>query len=440
MECRGQRTSYQDRLQVGERAAAGESDAQIAKALGYSVWTVRKWRRAHQRAGRVGLVSHMGRPAKGELSQYPIAMCDRIEQLRRDHPGWGATTILDHLGQQEPEFVHMLPSRARVAAFLRAKELTHCHEEHGGVVQLPPQRATQAHEEWEMDAQGAQLVSGVGQVSVINISDVVSRVKVESYPALGTHLGWLAYQLALRRGFMQYGLPVRISLDHDSALYDNTSQSPFPSRLHLWLVALGVEVVFITKPPPAAHAIIERTHQTMSKQAIEGQQWESQAALWYGLDERREVVNERLPCRSLHDQSPLVALPEAVHSQRHYRIEWEEEMLDLGRVHTLLATGRWFRQSNCHGEFWLGMQRYNVGRSRSKSTIEITFDPAALEFVALNERDDETKRFKVLGLTKADLMGDLTTTSLPNYQLSLPFTRDGWCKMQLAALSTGTTL
>jgi hypothetical protein len=291
-----------------------------------------------------------------------------------------------------------------------------------------------------MDAQGAQVVSGLGSVSVINISDVVSRLKVESYPVLGTHLDWLTYQLALRHGFVQYGLPARISLDHDSAFYDNTSQSPFPSHLHLWLVALGIEVVFITKSPPAAHAIIERTHQTMSKQAIKGQQWDSQAALWYELDERREALNERLPCRSLHDQPPLVALPEAAHSPRDYRLEWEEEMLDLGRIHLLLATGRWFRQSNCHGEFWLGMHRYNAGRSCAQSTIEITFDPVTLEFVTQKAGDAAIKRFHALGLTKADLIGDLATVALPNYQFSLPFTRSDWRKMDLAALATGTTL
>ena len=137
-----------------------------------------------------------------------------------------------------------------MAAFLKAKGLTRRYERHGGVDEPQPPRATQAHEEWEMDAQGAQLVPGIGQVSVINVSDVVSRLKVESYPSLGTHLDWLTYQLALRRGFVQYGLPVRISLDHDSAFYDNTSPSPFPSHLHRWLVALGVEVVFITSHHP----------------------------------------------------------------------------------------------------------------------------------------------------------------------------------------------
>ena len=63
-------------------------------------------------------------------------------------------------------------------------------------------------------------------------------------------------------------------------------------RLHLWLMALGVDVTFIDKPPPQAHAIIERHHQTMEAQALIGPPCSSQAALWARCDERRAVLNQ----------------------------------------------------------------------------------------------------------------------------------------------------
>jgi Helix-turn-helix domain len=52
---RGQITTFQERLDISERAAAGQSDPEIAMALGCSVWTVRKWRRRGQHQGRTGL-------------------------------------------------------------------------------------------------------------------------------------------------------------------------------------------------------------------------------------------------------------------------------------------------------------------------------------------------------------------------------------------------
>jgi hypothetical protein len=43
----------------------------------------------------------------------------------------------------------------------------------------------------------------------------------------------------LRRAFLTVGLPRRITLDHGTVLYENTSASPFPTHLHLWLLADG---------------------------------------------------------------------------------------------------------------------------------------------------------------------------------------------------------
>ncbi len=440
MAPQGQRTSYQQRIEIGERAAAGENDRQIAAALGCSMWTVRKWRRTYQRTGRSGLVSHLGRPAKGALAAYPPSVQADIERIRRSHPGWGAVPILDHLAHLRPASVPALPSRARVAAFLHERGLVRRYERHGGFKQVVVPAATHPHDAWEVDAQGVQAVAGLGSVSVINISDAVSRLKIESCPQPGSHLDWHMHQLALRRAFAQFGLPWCVTLDHDSAFYDNTCQSPYPTRLHLWLVALGVEVVFIEKPPPAAHAVIERTHQTMSRQAVQGQPCDSQAALWCRLDERRQVLNERLPCRALHGQAPLQAYPDAAHAPRPYRLEREEELLDLDRIHALLATGRWFRQATRHGEFGLGTQHYNVTRANARAMLEITFDPATIEFVIQIAGTEHIIRRPALGLTKADLRGDWTTTIPTNYQFALPFSRQDWCKMELANCPSGTIL
>ena len=292
-----------------------------------------------------------------------------------------------------------------------------------------------------MDAQGRQAVAGIGEVSVINILDVVSRLKVESYPQVwGMGLSWQDYQLVLRYAFLNYGMPQRITLDHDSAFFDNTSLSPYPSRLHLWLVSLGIEVAFIKKRPPLEHALIERTHQTITAQAITGQNWPTQADLWHGLAQRRQFLNTRYPSRALHYQAPLQAFPQAAHSGRAYRPEWEADLLELPRLYTWLAQGRWFRTTNLHGEFWLGLQRYNAGRTHASTTLEIIFDPLTQQFVAKRVGTDQTRRFAAKGLTKVDLMGEFTSFSrLPAYQLLLPFDPDVWRINLLMQWQSGTT-
>jgi hypothetical protein len=207
-------------------------------------------------------------------------MCDIIRDMRTGHPGWGPITIRAEL-EDRPHLAGLkLPSRPRIAAFLKQEGLTRKYERHSELPQAQAVDPRRAHEEWEMDAQGVVKVSGLGPVSVINISDLFSRVKVDSFPCLNTsHPSTQDYQLVLRRAFLNYGLPERMSLDHDSVFYDNASASPFPSMIHLWLIALGIDVRFIEKRPPAEHSVIERSHQTVAQQAIAGQTFADGAAL-----------------------------------------------------------------------------------------------------------------------------------------------------------------
>jgi len=89
-----------------------------------------------------------------------------------------------------------------------------------------------------MDAQGVMRVDGVGKVSLISIVDVTSRLKAESYPSLDTSNPALPdYQLTLRRAFLTYGLPQTLTLDHGTVFSENKTPSPFPTRLHVWLIA-----------------------------------------------------------------------------------------------------------------------------------------------------------------------------------------------------------
>ncbi len=183
---RGQTTTFQERLDISERAAAGQSDPEIAAALGCSVWTVRKWRRRGQQQGRTGLTSQMGRPSTGPLSTLPMEMRETILHLRRTHPGWGPTTLLAELRVDLRWKDQPLPSRSRIAALLKAEKLTRGYQKHSELPTPAMQPQGTPHDEWELDAQGRMHVAGVGNVSLITIIDVVSRLKVESYPCLET--------------------------------------------------------------------------------------------------------------------------------------------------------------------------------------------------------------------------------------------------------------
>jgi transposase len=243
-----------------EQASAGLNDTQIATAFGCSLWTVRKWRRRSLKLGRIGLASQMGRPPTGPVSAFPKELQEATLHLRKLHPGWGPATLLAALKMDTYWCDQPLPSRAHIARLLKQAGLTRRYQPHYDLIQPPRTQPTSPHQEWQMDAQGIMRVEGVGKVSLISIVDVVSRLKAESYPSLEmTNPALSDYQLSLRRAFLTYGLPETLTLDHGTVFYDNTTPSPFSTRLHLWLLALGIQVRFARKRCPTDHAIIERT-------------------------------------------------------------------------------------------------------------------------------------------------------------------------------------
>jgi hypothetical protein len=94
MAQRGRQTTLKERIEIGERWEAGQTDPKIAAAMRLSVWTVRKWRRKYQQAGRSGLASRLGRPPSGALGQFPLEVRDRVREMRENHSGWGPLTIV----------------------------------------------------------------------------------------------------------------------------------------------------------------------------------------------------------------------------------------------------------------------------------------------------------------------------------------------------------
>jgi transposase len=405
MSYKGQTTTLEERVTIADRVRAGKSSREIAEEVGRSLSTVRKWRQKYLREGRAGLSSQMGRPAKGALAQTPEEIKDALFEMREQHPGWGPQTLRLEIAKDERFVGLTIPSRARIAAYLKEKKKARKYEHHQDLPELKVEPVQRAHQEWEMDAQGVTEVAGLGKVSVINIRDVHSCVSIDSHACLNTrHPKSQEYQHILRRGFVRYGLPEQISLDHDSAFYDNKSASPFPSVIHLWLIGLGVEVRFIHKRPPLEHSRIERHHQTIAWQAFEGQTFADVTTLQHSLQARMLFLNQEYPTRALNGQPPFQAFPHARHSGRSYSYATEEQIIDMQRVASYLQNGRWFRQVSSIGIFSLGGYTYNVTTRFAEQTLEITFDSATRKLICLPEKSTASFRLAAQGLTKAALM------------------------------------
>lgn len=431
-------TTLEERLQIMERSAAGEAAWRIAHDLGWRVSTIRKWRQRGQRLGRAGLVAVMGRPAQGALSSFGTDLPARVRQLRQAHPGWGPQTLRAELQREASWVGQHLPSPAAIGRFLKAEGLTEPPQRHSDLPPVSHGEPGSAHALWEMDARGYRAVPEVGVVTLIDLNDRVSHVRLLSYPCrLGAqrasrHVMTADYQAALRLAFLHWGLPQALQVDHESAFYDNRSPSPFPTLLHLWLLALGVELTFSRVRRPTDQAMTERSHQLWSAQVLQGQRFADWHDLYHTLQQRRDFLNYDLPCRTLDQRPPLVAHPEAVHSGRTYSLASEAHLLDLQRVYRYLAQGRWFRLVNANATISLGAQLYYIGPPWRRQQLEITFDPTTLHLHFADKTGQLIHQAPLHGISLATLMGDWQTyATSPAFQLNLPFT---WADQRLLRL------
>ena len=427
-------TSLEERLQIVTLSEDGIGDQAIAEKTGLSLSVVRKWRRRYQQGGREGLASHMGRPKRGTLSSYPKKVREQITQIREQHPGWGPKTIHAEL-QRAGEKEH-IPSPASIGRCSKEQGLSRIYKRHSELPDTEPPTVLHVHQLWSMDASGPTKVPEIGWIALINIVDCASRLRILSYPVLAGKIRVTRYpntedyQTALRLAFMDFGMPEGIQVDRATVFYDTRTKSAFPTRLHLWLIALGIDLCFSRPRMPTDQALVERSHQFWEQQCLQGQSYSSWDDLFAALQERRNFINQNLPCASLDHQPALVVFPEAAHSGRLYRPEYEHELLDLSRIWQSLAKGHWFRLLSSVGTFSIGAQIYYLDYSLAGQHIELTFDPDLCASGCQNDAGELIDYLPIQGINLDYLMGNLPA-NLPTFQLHLPF---DWHSFQVLRL------
>src|SRR5215467_13308338 len=85
-------------------------------------------------------------------------------------------------------------------------------------------------------------------------------------------------------------------------------------------------------------------------------------------------ASQHIPSSVFQGLAPFQAYPQAAHSGRISRPEWEAEMLDLDRVFAYLANCRWFRRIQANGRLDLGGYDYYLGTHLRNQMLELHFD------------------------------------------------------------------
>jgi transposase InsO family protein len=207
-------------------------------------------------------------------------------------------------------------------------------------------------------------------------------------------------QEQLRAAFLRWGTPRGIRVDNGAPW---GSAGDLPTDLALWLIGLGIEVIWNPPRRPQANGVVERSQGT-GKRWAEPQTCRDAAELQGRLDEQDEIQRGRYP--SVAGRSRREAFPGLAHSGRAYRPEAEAGSWDLSRVLSHLAGYVAVRRGDGGGCISLYNRSRYVSRALAGREVYVTLDPVEAEWVYSDRSGVCYRRQKAEELT-AERIGGL---------------------------------
>jgi hypothetical protein len=204
-------------------------------------------------------------------------------------------------------------------------------------------------------------------------------------------------QKALRRAFTSWGIPRHIRVDNGSPWGD------LPSELALWLLGLGVVVIWNEARRPQQNGVVERSQGT-------GKQWAEPGACAdaAGLQSRIDLMDriQRDEYPAILGKSRREAFPGLAHSGRPYREEDEPSMWSLASALEHPSGYTVPREVTANGSISLGNRSRYVNAKLKGQWAFVTLDPVAVEWVIADKdgvchnriRADELTVERIIGL------------------------------------------
>jgi hypothetical protein len=193
-------------------------------------------------------------------------------------------------------------------------------------------------------------------------------------------------QAALRTIFARWGLPKRMRVDNGAPW---GSFGDLPPALALWLIGLGVEVIWNRPGHAQENGRVERTHGVIAQWA-EPERCAGVLVLQRHVEWAIEIQREKYP--AINGQSRSQAYPTLLDGARFYDPSQEEALWDLERVHVFLAQGVGSRRVSKVGRISLYNRDYPVGRPYARQDVSVRFDAVSREWVILDNQGDEIVR------------------------------------------------
>jgi len=268
--------------------------SEACRRFGISRKTGYKWLHRFHGAGVQALEDRNCRPHRS-----PRKTPDDIEQLilfaREEHPAWGGRKLKRWL---ETQGVEELPAPSTITEILRRHGLISPEESRK---RGPFQRFeyAQPNDLWQMDFKGPFRVA-CRPCHPLTVLDDHSRFSIVLKACEDQRR--LTVKRHLTEAFETYGLPVFILVDNGGPWA--TTYGRGWTKLLIWLLSVGVDVIRSRIRHPQTLGKDERFHRTLSVECIEGHTFSTFNQVQNRFDLWRDVYNYERPHESVGMEPP----------------------------------------------------------------------------------------------------------------------------------------
>jgi transposase InsO family protein len=268
----------------------GQSLSGLCAEFGISRPTGYVWLRRYREQGVAGIEEHSRRPANSPR-RTADSMAQRIAQLRRQRPDWGARKLQRLLQGEGIELPVITVHRV-----LLRQGLVRPADRHPQAWQRFQREAP--NELWQMDFKSPK--GGTDAVGPLSVIDDHSRYVIALQRTGTTRTE--AVRERLQAAFLDCGVPDAMLMDHGTPWWNAQAPSGW-TQLQVWLMKQGIQCLFSGIRHPQTQGKVERFH--LALEMARRRRGRLEAEMEQGwLDEFRHEYNHLRPHEALGMQVP----------------------------------------------------------------------------------------------------------------------------------------
>lgn len=193
-------------------------------------------------------------------------------------------------------------------------------------------------------------------------------------------------QSALREVFTRWGRPEGVRVDNGTPW---GSKGDWPTDLALWLIGLGMDIIWNPARRPQDNGVVERSQGT-GKRWGEPETCQNPDELQRHMDKMDRIQREVYP--SIDGQSRWQAFPGLRKVARPYSKAWEKRHWDMEPVLAHMADYRALRRVDSKGQVSVYGRNHYVGKPRHGQDIYVFLDPIDREWVFSSLQGEQLRR------------------------------------------------